>query len=279
MTRGSRGWAGPRLARALAAVSGLGALALALWSSPAVAFEAFDGRVQLHGFGEIQTRAIAQGYEQDLDLVQWYNVLSVELETDILPDGWGPFDLLSSYLRVEGRYDCVWTRGCGTMRSADSFGNRANKLPLRLADAQNQSFGGQINANEQTVPPGTPYRNPHRQRVSPLAVFETIQNPTCTPTQIPGTPPLFCTTNPATPTPANTPTRLVVVKRRGFPGFDTLADLEGADAILGPNPFQPYALSSTEIVTNPDDDPFTYLFEKVEDFRWTFRDKKGFLGG
>src|SRR5262245_32125105 len=165
----------------------------ALWSPSAGAFEAFDGRVQLHGFGEIQTRAIAQGYAEDLDLVQWYNVLSVELETDILPDGWGPFDLLSSYVRVEGRYDCVWTRGCGTMRSADSFGARANKLPRRLADALDEDFGGQINANAQTVPPGTPPRNPHKQRVSPLGVFTTEQNPVCTGNQIPGQSPHFCT--------------------------------------------------------------------------------------
>src|SRR3989304_171375 len=135
MARGGRGggWGGLAAAR-----GGVGAGA-----SDARPFEAFDGRIQAHGFGEIQTRTIAEGYSQDLDLVQWYNVLSVELEFDILPDGWGPFDLLSSYVRIEGRYDCVWTRGCGTMRSADSFGDRANKLPRRLAGAQDEDFGGQ----------------------------------------------------------------------------------------------------------------------------------------
>src|SRR5262245_25874014 len=277
MVRGSaatRDGGRPGFARALVALAG----AWALSAAPAQALEFFDGRVQIHGFGEIQTRAIAQRYAEDLDLVQWYNVLSVEIETDILPDGWGPFDLMSSYVRVEGRYDCVWTRGCGTMRSADSFGDRANKLPKRLTDAKDEDFGGQIDANLNSVPPGTPYRNLH-QRVSPLAIFETVQNPTCTGSQIPGQPPHFCTTNPATPTPANRPTRLVVVKRRGFPGFDTLADLEGADAILGPNNLQPFALSRTQVVTDPDDDPFKYLFEPVQGFRWTFRDKKGALGG
>src|SRR5262245_14317660 len=277
MVRGSaatRDGGRPGFARALVALAG----AWALSAAPAQALEFFDGRVQIHGFGEIQTRAIAQRYAEDLDLVQWYNVLSVELETDILPDGWGPFDLMSSYVRVEGRYDCVWTRGCGTMRSADSFGDRANKLPKRLTDAKDEDFGGQIDANLNSVPPGTPYRNLH-QRVSPLAIFETVQNPTCRGGQIPGQPPHFCTTKPATPTVADKPTRLVVVKRRGFPGFDTLADLEGADAVLGPNAIQPFALSRTEVVTDPDDDPFKYLFEPIDGFRWTFRDKKGPLGG
>ncbi len=268
---GSLGRAGRGLARILAAWAG--SAAFALWSPSAGAFEAFDGRVQLHGFGEIQTRAIAQDYAQDLDLVQWYNVLSVELETDILPDGWGPFDLLSSYVRIEGRYDCVWTRGCGTMRSADSFGDRANKLPRRLADALDEDFGGQIDANAQSEPPGTPRRNPDH-RVSPLGVFETVTNPT--PAQNPacatppfGVSPNFCYNPNVATSAANRPTRLVVRKRKGFPGFDTLADLEGADAILGPNTVQ----------NTPEDDPFNYLFEPIKDFRWTFRDKRGPLGG
>jgi hypothetical protein len=258
--------------------------ALALGAPGARAFEAFDGRVQLHGFGEIQTRAISSGYREDLDLVQWYNVLSVELETDILPDGWGPFDLLSSYLRIEGRYDCVWTRGCGTMRSADSYGDRANNLPRRLADARDEDYGGQINTNNETTPPGTPLRNPDG-RVSPLGSFETVQNPQCVGFETAGESPDFCYRDPALPSdppfpsPGNRPTRLVERKRKGFPGFDALGRLQGADAVLGPNGFQPRAFSPTDVVNNPDDDPFSYLFEAVEDFRWTFREKRGPLGG
>jgi hypothetical protein len=255
-----------------------GACALALGAPVARAFELLDGRIQIHGFGEIQTRAIAQGYEEDLDLVQWYNVLSVEIESDILPDGWGPFDLLSSYVRIEGRYDCVWTRGCGTMRSADTYGNRAKKQPRRLADAVDEDFGGQIDANQQSDPPGIPVRNFDR-RVSPLGVFRTVQNTTCGAGQPPGRSPEFCF-NPNLPiTVENKPTRLVVRKRKGFPGFDTLADLEGADAILGPNTLQPFALGPNQVVASPDDDPFTYLFESIQDFRWNFRDKRGPLGG
>ena len=257
----------------------LAALAAALsWAADARAFEAFDGRIQAHGFGEIQMRAIAQGYSEDLDLVQWYNVLSTELELDILPDGWGPFDLLQAYVRLEVRYDCVWKRGCGTMNGVDTYGDRARKLPRRLADARDQDFAGQINANQQTVPPGEPVRNPNGAP-SPLGVFETVDSPICRPGQTPGASPDFCY-NPGRPTtPANRATKLSVVDRKGFPGFDTLADQEGADAILGPNGLQPYARSATEVVSNPDDDPFTYLFEPIEDFRWTFRRKRGPLGG
>src|SRR5262245_58234454 len=268
MVRGGIERSGWSPARVLA-VAVVASASLAAWAPSAGAFEAFDGRVQLHGFGEIQTRAIAQGDKEDLDLVQWSKVPSVELETDILPDGWGPFDLFSSYVRIEGRYDCVWTRGCGTMRSADAFGDRANKLPKRLADAVDEDFGGQIDANQQRVPPGTPPRNPHLQRVSPLGVFETVQTPTCTGNQIPGQSPAFCTTNPPTPTPANTPTPLAVVKRVAFTGSDTPANQQGADAILGPNNNQ----------HTGNDDPFHYLFEPIEDFRWTFRNKKGPTGG
>ncbi|HZO09537.1 MAG TPA: hypothetical protein VFC77_09165, partial [Myxococcota bacterium] len=262
--------AGLRLACALAALAGLAA-----WVRPASAFEAFDGRLQVHGFGEIQTRAIAEGYSEDLDLVQWYNVLSVEIETDILPDGWGPFDLLSSYVRLEGRYDCVWTRGCGTMRSADSFGNRANKLPKRIADARDDDFAGQIDTNDESDPPGMPRRNVD-QRVTAFATFETITRPICATGQTPGASPDFCFNPNAPQSVANRPTQQDVRSRRGFPGFDTFAGLLGADAILGQNQFQFYQTGPTaaDVVANPNDDPFEYVFESVRDFQWTFRDKR-----
>ncbi len=119
------------------------ALALLLATS-AQALEAFDGRIQVHGFGEMQLRALNEKFEQQLDLAQWYNILNVELEVDILPDGWGPMDLLSAYVRVEGRYDCVYKRGCGMLRSADSFGDRANAVPERLSDGKLQDYGGVV---------------------------------------------------------------------------------------------------------------------------------------
>ena len=68
-------------------------------------------------------------FNDNLDLVQWYNVLSVETEYDFAPDGWGPFDVLSGFARIDVRYDCVWTRACGIFPSANAFGDRVAHLP------------------------------------------------------------------------------------------------------------------------------------------------------
>ena len=58
-----------------------------------------------------------------------------ELEADILPDGWGPFDLLQAYVRVEARYDAIYSHGFGMFPSVSTFGNSSKRLPLRLRDA------------------------------------------------------------------------------------------------------------------------------------------------
>ena len=54
---------------------------------------------------------------------------SIETEYDFAPDGWGPFDVLSGFARLEVRYDCVWTRACGIFPSANAFGDRVAHLP------------------------------------------------------------------------------------------------------------------------------------------------------
>ncbi len=43
-------------------------------------------------------------------------------------------------MRVDVRYDCVWTRGCGIFSSADAFGDRAKKLPKRLNDGRRAGY-------------------------------------------------------------------------------------------------------------------------------------------
>jgi hypothetical protein len=99
-------------------------------------------QVELHGFYELQLRGIARDFDvsDDLDLTQWYNVFGVEAEFDFAPNGWGPFDVLQGFLRVEVRYDCVWTHGCGVFSSANAYGDRAHRLPKRVADGRRSGF-------------------------------------------------------------------------------------------------------------------------------------------
>jgi len=124
--------------------SGLLLVAL-LWVAPrAGAVEALDGRIQLHGFYENQTRVISRNFDgnDDWDLTQWYQVLNLELEFDIAPNGWGPFDVLSAYARVEGRFDCVWDRACHIFPSVNTYGDRTEHLPKRLSDSRRTGFTG-----------------------------------------------------------------------------------------------------------------------------------------
>ncbi|MFP8881461.1 MAG: hypothetical protein VCE43_19455, partial [Myxococcota bacterium] len=110
------------------------------------ALEALDGRVQLHGFYESQLRALAKGYSPDdgWDLAQWYQVLNLELELDLVQVGWGPFDTVSGFISADVRYDCVWSGGCGMFRSVNTYGNQAKRLPKRFSDGHRTGFTGAI---------------------------------------------------------------------------------------------------------------------------------------
>jgi hypothetical protein len=111
-------------------------------ASSSRAVEAFDGRFQLHGFYENQTRVIARNFSgaDDWDLTQWYQVLNLETEFDIAPDGWGPFDIMSAYARLEFRFDCVYDRACHIFPAVNSFGDRTRHLPKRLSDSRRTGF-------------------------------------------------------------------------------------------------------------------------------------------
>ena len=121
------------------------AAALLLVATSASAFEALNGRVQAHGFFESQMRALSADYSEDWDVAQWYQVFNLELELDILPDGMGPIDLLSGFIRAEVRYDCVYSRGCGMFRSMNAYGDRSKSLPRRLSNARERTNYGTIN--------------------------------------------------------------------------------------------------------------------------------------
>ena len=112
------------------------ALALFTLTTTANAIEMADGRIQAHGFAEMQIRGISRSFSEDLNLTQFYNILNLELEFDIAPDGVGPFDLISAFVRLEVRYDCVYSSGCGLSPNTRTYGDKSNHLPPRLADAE-----------------------------------------------------------------------------------------------------------------------------------------------
>jgi hypothetical protein len=125
----------------------LPALALLLGLGPALrasAIEFWDERVQIHGFLESR---MAFGYEDfdqsnEIDMYGWTQVLDIETEVEIAPDGWGPFDLVAAFARVEVKYDCVWNHACGMLRSVDAFGDGAKNLPNRVQSGERLGYAG-----------------------------------------------------------------------------------------------------------------------------------------
>jgi hypothetical protein len=110
---------------------------------PAAAFEFLEGRLELHGFYENQLRIMARDYDssQDWDFTQFAHVLNLEFEANVAPDGIGPFDLITAFSRVEVRYDCIYTHGCGIAHSfGDAFGDGSKKLPKRLNDGRRDGY-------------------------------------------------------------------------------------------------------------------------------------------
>jgi len=120
------------------------ALLLVLVSLPAAALEFFDRRLQIHGFYEQQIRSIWTDFtgKNDWDLTQWYHVLNLEVEAEIAPDGFGPFDLVSGFARIEARFDCVWRRGCWMFDNVDVYGDRPGRLPSRIQNGRESGFDG-----------------------------------------------------------------------------------------------------------------------------------------
>ena len=138
-------------ARAAAVHLVAAALALLGAAPRAVAIDFQDGRLQIHGYFEEQIRALSNdlSYQDNYDLAQWYNVLSVETEYDFAPDGFGPFDVLSGYMRIEARYDCIWTRACGIFPSVDAFGDRAAHLPGYKTTGRRNGLSGSLSIADQ----------------------------------------------------------------------------------------------------------------------------------
>ena len=106
---------------------------LSLLAPASSAVDFFDGRFQVHGYTEIQLRALASNYDpENADLSQWANVLGIEVDADLAPNGIGPFDTISLFGRALVRYDCIYT-GCGMLPTWRYYGDRANRVPRNLA--------------------------------------------------------------------------------------------------------------------------------------------------
>ena len=128
----------------------LGAIALAavvastFAATSALGFEAFDGRLQAHGAFSSQLRAMNADYSEQWDVTQWYMIFNLEVELDLIRDTVGPIDLMSAFVRGEVRFDCIYSRGCGTFRSMNAYGNRSKSLPRRLMAAEGIRHAGRI---------------------------------------------------------------------------------------------------------------------------------------
>ena len=103
-------------------------------AGPALAIEFWDERVQIHGFYETRMSFGWEDFDSsnEIDMYGWLHVLNIETEVEIAPDGWGPFDMIAAFARVEVKYDCVWNHACGMLPSVDAFGNNPGNLPHRV---------------------------------------------------------------------------------------------------------------------------------------------------
>src|SRR4029453_16611479 len=132
-------------------------------AGPARAIEFWDERVQVHGFYETRMSFGMENFNQanGLDMYGWLQVLSIETEAEIAPDGWGPFDMIAAFARVEVKYDCVWTHACGMFPSVDAFNKNPGNLPPRAQTGHRPGLAG-----DQVVGDFRPYWFADRQRLN-----------------------------------------------------------------------------------------------------------------
>jgi hypothetical protein len=158
---------GRRMAAVLTAVGCAVGLGAVLRPSSAEAFEAIEGRLQAHGYYEMQLRTISRNFSDQWDVTQWYNIFNLELELDMVQTTHGPLDLMSAFVRIEARFDCIYSRGCGVVRGVDVYGNRARRLPNRLQGGDEFTHAGSIFVERDGPWPVTPERNPYTLREVP----------------------------------------------------------------------------------------------------------------
>ncbi|MAJ61572.1 MAG: hypothetical protein CBC48_17485 [bacterium TMED88] len=147
--------------------AGLLALSVGFSAGEAGAFEAVDGRLQAHGYVEMQFRTISDDFSDQWDLTAWYNIFNLELEFDLVKETHGPLDLMSAFVRVEARFDCIYSRGCGMFKGANTFGNRARGLPKRLQNGDEYTNAGAMQISNDGTYSLSPQRNPYPFQQTP----------------------------------------------------------------------------------------------------------------
>ena len=110
-------------------------------------------RFEIGGYGELQLRGLSDGFDaNNWYMSQWAWVLNLEPEWNIAPDGFGPFDTISAFARIEVRYDCVWT-GCGLANTWRYFGDRATRAPAHnWGNGLTERFEGAIDLPTVGIP-------------------------------------------------------------------------------------------------------------------------------
>jgi hypothetical protein len=110
-------------------------------------------RFDIGGYAELQLRGLSDDFDvNDWYLSQWAWVLNLEPEWTIVEHGWGPFDSISAFARLQVRYECVWT-GCALADSWRHFGNRARRAPAsNWADGVTERFEGPVDLPSVGIP-------------------------------------------------------------------------------------------------------------------------------
>ena len=133
-----------RRVRALCAALSLIGLAAAA-ATPASALEFWDGKIQVHGFYEARMQFGWRDFPSDQMFTTYgfLHVLNLEIEADIAPDGWGPFDLVAAFSRIEVKYECVYNRACYVpFPNRKTFGDRPRRVPQLYQDGSRTGMVG-----------------------------------------------------------------------------------------------------------------------------------------
>lgn len=104
----------------------------------ASAFAFFDGRLEVHGYAAQQVRSLADDFDPDeeFDLAQWYDVVSVEIEAKPFPEGFGPLETVELFASFERRTRARPRRGGGNRTGSSKRNMPAGGCqPLRISSS------------------------------------------------------------------------------------------------------------------------------------------------